>query len=541
LWPGTQKTGLRHVKGALLMRHRAHPVIAHMTRRCGPRTMDHPAAGDPPMTEFELKLEIPAGRVRAVEAALRRGQLTRQRLQARYFDTPDQALAKAGVVLRLRKEGRQWVQTAKAPGRRTLERLEHNVPLGTRAAPQPALARHDGTPVGDCLRQALGHHEGDAFPALVLVLQTDVVRLSRLLRVRGAVVEMALDQGDISAQGRTVPVRELELELKHGPAEALVALASRWSLGHGLWLSSVSKSMKGQLLAAGQDFAAPVGAGALHYRRAAPGREIAAAVVTSCLDQVLPNASAVAGGCVGEDHIHQLRVGLRRLRTALREFAPLAGDWGGNWEEPLAATFQALGRHRDRHYLLHTLQAQIAAAGGPPLDWDGVLDALPGAAASVRSPAFQQALIGLVGFVHMAGSEGGASPHGSPRKILRKRLARLHQQVLDQGRQFAALPEPAQHALRKRLKRLRYLAEFAQPMFSRRKATAYIAALKPLQDALGVYHDEVAALQAWQGLSGHDPRALFGAGWLSARRENHVRDCAQACATFGRRGKVFWD
>ncbi|MBA4329670.1 MAG: inorganic triphosphatase [Polaromonas sp.] len=494
------------------------------------------------MTEFELKFEIPRARRLAVEAAMRRGRVAQQRLQARYFDTPEGALAAQGVVLRLRKEGRQWVQTAKAPGRRPLERLEHNLALGTQAPSAPELSRHKGTPVGDSLRQALKLKAGEAFPALVQVYATDIVRLTRLVRVRGALVEMALDRGHISAGDRTLPVSELELELKQGDAAAAVTLASHWCLRHGLWLSTVSKSQKGQRLAAGQDFGAAVGARPPRFPRHATGRELAGAVLAACLDQVLANASDLAGGCTGEEHIHQLRVGLRRLRTALRELEPLAGGWGGPWEPALADVFRALGQQRDRDYRIHTLQRQIEAAGGPPLDWEGALDALPGVARSVHSPVFQQALLGLVGFVHAAPGEDTPAPDAtSPKKFLRKRLTRLHQQVLARGSQFTELPEAEQHALRKRLKRLRYLAEFALPLFGKRKASAYLAALKPLQDALGIYHDEVAALQVWQGLSGHDPRALFGAGWLSARREVHGQACQLACDRFARQARPFWD
>jgi inorganic triphosphatase YgiF len=494
------------------------------------------------MTEFELKFEIPPARRPAVEAAMRRGRVAQQRLQARYFDTPEGALAAQGVVLRLRKEGRQWVQTAKAPGSRPLERLEQNVALGVKAPSAPELARHNGSPVGDRIRQALKLQPGEAFPALVQVYATDIVRLTRLVRASGALVELALDRGHIAAGDRTLPVNELELELKQGPAAGVVALASNWCLKHGLWLSSVSKSLKGQRLAAGQDVGAATGARPPRFPRHASNREVAVAVVAACLDQVLANASDVAGGCSGEEHIHQLRVGLRRLRTALRELEPLAGDWGGPWEEALAEAFRALGRHRDRDYLMHTLQGRIEAAGGPPLDWQGALDALPGTARSVHSPVFQQALLGLVGFVHGAAAEDASAPNApSPKKFLRKRLARLHKQVLARGRQFTDLPEAEQHALRKRLKRLRYLAEFAQPLFARRKAAAYLAALKPVQDALGIYHDEVAALQVWQGLSAHDPRALFGAGWLSARRAVHVQACQQACDQFARQARPFWD
>lgn len=498
------------------------------------------------MTEFELKLEIPPARLASVEAALRRGMTRTQRLRARYFDTAEGALAAQGVVLRLRKEGRQWVQTAKAPGSRPLERLEHNVALGSQTAPLPELSRHDGTPVGERIRQALKKHQpGAAAPDLTLVYATDMARLTRTVRARGAVVELALDQGHIAAGDRTRPVRELELELKQGQAAGAVALATTWCLRHGLWLSSVSKSQKGQRLALGQDFGAAVDAEVPRFPRHASGREVAAAVLAACLNQVLANASDVAAGCTAEENIHQLRVGLRRLRTALQELEALAGGWGDQgdaWKAVLASVFRELGQHRDRDYLLGKLQGQIEAAGGPPVDWQGALGTLPSPADVVRAPAFQQALLGLIGLVHIASSEAAPAPDDTaPKKFLRQRLRRLHQQVLARGRQFTALPEAEQHALRRRVKRLRYLAEFAQPLFARRKAAAYLAALKPLQDALGIYHDEVAALQVWQGLSGHDPRALFGAGWLSARREVHVQACQQACDLLARQARPFWD
>jgi len=493
------------------------------------------------MTEFELKLEIPPARFKGVKAAVQRGQAAQQRLLARYFDTPDHLLAAQGVVVRLRKEGRQWVQTAKAPGSRTLERLEHNVALGVQATPLLDLARHQHVPVGACIRHALKLKPDEAFPALVLVYSSNIVRLSRLVRLRGTVVEIALDQGHIAAGNLTRPVSELELELKQGEPAGTAALAASWCARHGLWLSSVSKSMKGQRLALGKAFGTATGASPMRYSRQLEGHAMATAVVSNCLGQVLANASDVAGGCTDGDAIHQLRVGIRRLRTALRELAGLAGNWDGHgdaWETALVAVFRELGQHRDRDYLLHKLQGQIAQAGGPALDWRDALGDLPDAAAAVRSPAFQQTLLGLIGFVH-----AGVAPDQQdtkPKKAIRKRLASLHRQVLAQGKQFSDLPEPEQHSLRKRLKRLRYLAEFSQPLFSSRRAKAYLADLKPVQDLLGTYHDEVAALEAWQKLSGHDLRALFGAGWLTARREVHIRDCADACKTFAKQAKPFW-
>ncbi|MDB5731120.1 MAG: domain containing protein, partial [Variovorax sp.] len=97
-------------------------------------------------TETEFKFHIPSERLKAVESALRGAAAVRTHLQARYFDTEDGALAAHGVVLRLRQEGRRWVQTAKAAGDGPLHRLEHNVDLG--------VARASAPPVLDALRHA---------------------------------------------------------------------------------------------------------------------------------------------------------------------------------------------------------------------------------------------------------------------------------------------------------------------------------------------------------------------------------------------------
>jgi len=497
------------------------------------------------MTEFELKLEIPAHRTQAVEAAVRRGRTTRQRLQARYFDTHDRVLAAHGIVVRLRKEGRQWVQTAKAAsGRGALERLEHNVSLAARPTPAPDLARHAGTPLGKRIQQALELQPDEPFPALELVYQTDVVRLSRAVRKGSSTVEIALDTGRVSAADRSVPVNELELELKKGKPADAVELARSWCLAHGLWISVVSKSMRGQRLAAGQAFGVAVNARTPTFKRDADGCDLAAAVVSSCLDQILPNASDIAAGCTEAEHIHQLRVGLRRLRTAMRELGAWMPGFESTLEEPLVAAFRDLGQHRDRSHLVDTVQEQIATAGGPPLDWTGSLTRLPNVGASVRSLAFQKAVLGLIAFVHAAPQEAASrettKATAAPRKIVRKRLDNLHRRLVAGGRQFLNLEEPAQHRLRKQAKRLRYLIEFAQPLFGARKVEAYVSALKPVQDALGSYHDELAALQAWQQLAAHDPRAWFGVGWLSARRAANAQACLQACATFADQAKPAW-
>ncbi|WP_019653756.1 CYTH and CHAD domain-containing protein [Variovorax atrisoli] len=507
--------------------------------------------------EIEFKFCIPAGRLKAVEAALRRGTVARTRLQARYFDTADQRLAADGVVLRLRKEGPRWVQTVKATGDNALHRLEHNVDLGTAApAPQMDPQRHQGTPVGERLAKLLA----DGTP-LVERQSTDIVRLTRDVRVTGpagAVIEMALDVGKVVAHAgtseqRESPVCELELELKRGDVQGLVSLARRWSQQHGLWFSTVSKAERGARLLAAQETVEAVKAEPPRFADQHPdGPAIRQAVVASCLAQMLPNASEIAAGSTDEEQIHQLRIGIRRLRTALRELADLDPASGAaqaaEWESPLVDAFRALGALRDCEQVVKLAQPRLREAGAPdfdPLAADGGAAAdAPSPGDIVRSPAFQNVLVSLIGFTAAKPAEPEPAPaaEGDPpsapvgandaRRLLRKRLQRLHKQVLRDGERFESLDTESQHRVRKRLKRLRYLAEFVAPLFDEKKegADTYLKALRPAQDALGEFNDEAVALALYREAAARDARAWFAVGWFTARREAGAKACREALA-----------
>lgn len=519
--------------------------------------------------EIEFKFQIPPDRLKAAETALRRGTVVRTRLQARYFDTADQALAAEGIVLRLRKEGRRWVQTVKATGDNALHRLEHNVDLGTAAgSTSPAIdpQRHQGTPVGDRLAKVLA--ASGAAP-LVERQSTDIVRLTRDVRVTGpsgAVVEMALDVGKVVAYAGTPeqcesPVCELELELKRGNVLGLVSLARRWSQQHGLWFSTVSKAERGARLLAKVEVVPAVKAETPRFpegKDKLDGRAIQQAIVASCLAQMLPNASEIAAGSTDEEQIHQLRIGIRRLRTALREVAGLDAGSGlfdaAGWEPPLVEAFRALGDLRDREQVVKLAQPQLREAGAP--EFDPLAGGGDDAAADVRSsgdvvraPAFQSVLVSLIGFTAAAPSaeiapkaeDAETPPAPTPlslndaRRFLRKRLQHLHKQAVRDGKRFESLDTESQHRVRKRLKRLRYLAEFVAPLFdaegkssSSSAAERYLKHLRPAQDALGEFNDEAVALALYGEATERDGRAWFAVGWFSARQAVHAKACRKA-------------
>ena len=488
------------------------------------------------MGEFELKLRVPPGRLAQVDKAVRRGHSREERLQARYFDTAARDLSGRGIVLRLRKEGRQWVQTAKAAGDGALHRLEHDAPLGTAAPTLPDPRLHAGSEVGERLDAALAHARD---PQLAPVFRTDVRRLSRVVVAGGTAVELALDTGTIAAGRRSLPVAELELELKQGSRVAAIELAAEWARRHGLWLDTVSKAQRGWQLALGEAAPAAQAAAQPGFKPRAGGAAIARAVVTSALDQVLANASEVAEGHAGDEHVHQMRVGLRRLRTALRELAPLWPLLPQGDADVLTHVFRELGRHRDVSYLAPHMQHDIAAAGGPQLAWEQQEHALPDLRPVVQDAAFQQVLFALL--ARLAADDDGGLPHAQAKAWIAARLARLHRQVRKAGPRFTQLPDEGQHAVRKHLKRLRYLAEFTRPLFKGKDVDAFVKALKPPQESLGAYQDVLVALALWQGRTGAEPAAWFGVGWLSARRDAMALDCERRCRAFVHDARPFWE
>ena len=128
------------------------------------------------------------------------------------------------------------------------------------------------------------------------------------------------------------------------------------------------------------------------------------------------------------------------------------------------------------------------------------------------------------------------------RRVLRKRLQRLHKQVMREGERFESLDTESQHRVRKRLKRLRYLAEFVAPLFDaadKGGAERYLKALRPAQDALGEFNDEAVALALYREATERDSRAWFAVGWFSARHAAGARACAKALGKIDKAAR-FW-
>ncbi len=479
------------------------------------------------MVETELKFQVPAAARTAVARAVATPGAERIRLAAVYADTADRRLAAAGLALRLRREGRRWVQTLKGRGDGLVGRPEHEVVV---AGARPALdpARHAGTPVGEALLALLA----DGTP-LEEIYRTEIVRHRRVLRSGGAKIELAHDRGHILAGGRTLAVDELEFELKSGPPAVLPALAARWVQRHGLWWDVRTKSERGFRLAEHRDLVPAAKAGPSTLPAGAQGPEALAAMLRDALAQATANGAELAEGLGGPAHLHQLRVGLRRLRSVLRGAAGWAADAESaeaaralerDWAEP----FATLGAARDADVLgagvLPQLAELLAQAGLPPLEPPANAAEAVDPGALWRGAAVQALLLRTL---VLALPEPAPEPTQAAQADAGALLTPLWKRVKREARELETLDEEALHRLRKRCKRLRYLLEALAPQLRRKPLARLLRALRTALDRLGELNDLHTARQRLWPSPQPTPSVAFAAGWLVARAAA-LRPAAQA-------------
>lgn len=189
--------------------------------------------------EIECKLLAPGREVLGEIAQAFSPAGTTTHNETIYFDLG--ALAERKWMLRVRKtDDNAPVYTFKAPGE-GYERVEFEC-----EAPSPAEAVQRLTALGapSELAQLAGFREfcGASFDRTAILLETG-----------GAAIELALDEGVLRAPGKQEPVCEVELELKAGPVEPMLALRDELTARYGLTEGTLSKYARAQALAQGKE------------------------------------------------------------------------------------------------------------------------------------------------------------------------------------------------------------------------------------------------------------------------------------------------
>lgn len=418
----------------------------------------------------------------------------RQRPHTLYFDTPDGLLMREGVALRVRRLGRQWIQTVKGRGGAVggLHRREETEAVV--GGPRPEIAKLPAA----LLEGALG--KTGVFERLGVVFETRFDRLARTVHMTsGTTIEVAFDRGSVIAGERESPICEVELELKAGSATELLALA-RAVVREGGWLDDTSKAARGYQLAWPEraKAAAPVSAVPAAPLVPKSWHDLITEAIGSGIAHLHGNAAGVRDDSADTEYIHQMRVATRRLRTVLsiarrRADHPLTSHllnetgWLG----------RSLGPARDWDVLVEeTLPSYVAARGAPPGYTRLLADAAEArrlaraaAVAAVAAPRYGELVVDLLAWLELPPPPGRKGAAASAREQLERR----HRAVLRLGQPEVLIDDEARHSLRLACKKLRYAAESLEPAFGQRAGARYIAALSQMQKSLGSLNDAAVA------------------------------------------------
>lgn len=425
-----------------------------------------------------------------------------RRFQDRFFDSPDFALARHGITLRLRKAGRG----AKMLLQHGQDRLETALP-----GQEPDL-----TALAPQWRETLATILQDA----PLAEMAGISLKQTIRRLDGA--ELAFETGYLAADGVKIPFHELEIAAPPASLpETALALAARCALRlqpEGLGPRAIR--LAGKLHPAAQ--------------KAAPGLEGAPCldeavehIIRACLDQFLANWPVFfEGDEVGA--VHQMRVAMRRLRSALglfnralptpefltlrneaKRIAGLLGE-ARNWDVFIAMLRDGPAAAFPNEVGFAGLEAQCAAHrhAGYKL-----------ARALLEDPATTRFLLMAEAFIARRGWRGGLPAELLPRLAEPAKsfgaecLERLYRKVRKRGRHLAVLPTHDRHLVRIELKKLRYASEFFGGLFEPRgRVRTFNRAAAALQEELGKLNDMATAESMAISLQGGTPEALRALG-----------------------------
>lgn len=482
--------------------------------------------------EFELKLDLDAPEdVNVLLRALELGPSEPTQMHAIYFDTPDTRLARHGYALRIRQEGKRRIQTVKksaSPG---------SGPFARREWEQPVASNVPSLPADNPISELLGARTADLEPHFEVQTSRSVWEID----TGEGVIEMALDRGEARAGAKTAPFTEIELELKAGDEAAVFALARRINRLTPVRLGVLTKVERAQRL--------------LKHR----GRSDKSEPVPLTSEMTAADAfRVIAHACIRhyrlnearllhEDNtaaLHQARVALRRLRSALTVFRPIAKDRRAKQlNADLRWLTRQLGQARNIDVLIPRIkntyaQARLKAARS---------SAYAEARRAMASNLTREMMIDLAEWLSIGKwtrrKRTRQLRDEVPRDYAARAIDRLHNRLVGEAGAITGSDDHERHETRKRAKKLRYTVEFFASLHDRgkeRKARIrYLAAIEELQDALGILNDMVVMPDMLKKL-GLKPEQIENMAEDAGTRDLHMLHASDAMASLCA-AKHFWE
>jgi CHAD domain-containing protein len=296
----------------------------------------------------------------------------------------------------------------------------------------------------------------------------------------------------------------------------------------------------------------PIPSSTVQFHRRATAKEAMQAICRTCLHDLTSNVGTIDGEHAVEG-VHKTRIALRRLRAAMTLFKKITKD---EESERLRSEMRwlsdLLGEARD----LDVLQMESALPKARELSGGRELVEIVGEKRhaaheklleAVRSQRFYLFLIDLVRWIEdgdwlKAASKQGDGPVA---RFARRTIARRRRRLLKKADHLKTLPPEARHQVRIAGKKLRYMAEFLQPLAKskeqRREHRRFVRQLEKMQTSLGTLHDREARGDFFRDIAEMPPALTSANGAASAAislAEVSAEDSNLLCQAAAARRKI---
>ena len=475
-------------------------------------------------TEIELKLQLTpqAARQLPLHPLLARIEAQKQHLLNTYYDTPALELHDRRIAMRFRKKGWQWLLTVKsaepASGGLAMRR-EWETPA------QPGVFDFSHVDNID-LRTFLEHRSAQLQP----VFTTDFHRTLWHVPFGESLIEMAVDRGNIASNGRKKPICEIELELVDGHIGDIFGLTRLLQDSLDLRPAIASKAERGYAVFSGMA-EKPFRAKAATLCPAQTPVEAFRHIALGCLEHYQRNEHGLIAS-KDPEYVHQARVALRRLRSALKLFAPvLPADFVAAYGQTWQTLASALGDARNWDVFVSETLPPILAAfplhrDAQRLQREGTQRARQARKAVthlVSLPEYPRLIVEFTAAVYALNEFAPLDLENFARQRLKARARQAHR-LAELHREL----EPAErHRMRISFKKLRYAIEFFSPLLPAKTIKPYLSALARLQDELGLINDHITAqILLDQALTNRTAGPIHG--WIAGRHALLVDELPEA-------------
>lgn len=462
----------------------------------------------------ELNLSLtPRGARQLVKHPLLTGVTPiRQRVSNTYYDTADQRLRHERVVVGFGKTGSAWLSSVQRLAPYESRHCRNGGWQSVAAAGELDFSHVDDSR----LRHWLETLRGELRPAFT----TCFTRSAWLIEPRqGVRIELALDRGWIEAQGRRQPICEVALELLEGGVADLFSAAGELQTELALHPAAVGKLQRGYTVLS-EESLQPVKA--LAIETSAEMTAIAAfrAVALACLAHLQSNEQGVHESD-NPEFVHQARVAIRRLRSAIRVWRPrLPREFVANFDPPWQALARLLGETRNWDVFVAETMPAIVAAFPPGVDVDCLARHAQRCCAvnrdaareGLRSGDYSRLLLEFTGALLALPDDASRRLETLAPRCLDKR-ARKVRQLAAEAREGDAI---VRHRLRVAYKRLRYALEFFASLFPGTLLRDYHESASGLQETLGRLNDLAVATELIEEALPGEPGAAVR-DWLGAQ------------------------